>query len=200
MIFGNLVIVKGSVPSVHKIKIAFRTITFGRALESTYIHQNSLDNRIPKNAIDVMMWYPNIEKDIAAGKDWATNKNLRALISTRTNRYIKVNGIRLMRGVNCWLYGELKSGDVISVFELSEGRKAEVPEDNEFLKFRCEFYVGASRDARKEGNPFKVLKEEEKYNQMVARKSRESSEAVDLLPTPANAGAKGSVAAVAKKA
>jgi len=181
MIFGNLIAIKGSVPTVHKIKITSRITTFGRALDSSFIHQNSREDRVPKNAIDIQMWYPNIEKDIAAGRDPYNKKELTAIISTRTSRYIKVNGIRLMRGKGCWLYGELRTGDIVSIFELPEESKVMKPEDNEFLRFRCEFYVGASREARKEGHPFKVEKEEEKYNQNVARKSCESTEAVDLI-------------------
>ena len=184
IVFGNLVLVKGSVPSVHKIKIAARTTTFGRDLESHFIHQNSSDTRVPKNAIDIQMWYPTIDKDINACKDWSTNKDLKALISTRTSRYIKINGIRLMRGEGCWQYGELRSGDIVTVFELPEGMTAKKPKDSEFLRFRCEFYIGASRQSRKEGHPFKVLKEKTKFQQHEERRSRESTEAetVDLIP------------------
>lgn len=182
MVFGNLVIIKGSVPSVHKIKITSRSTTFGRDLSSTFVHQNSMDTRVPKNAIDIQMWHPNIDHDIKAGRDWSTNKQLRAIISTRTNLYIKINGIRLMKGKDCWLYGELRSGDVVSIFELAEGAKAVEPRDKEFLRFKCEFYVGASRENRKEGDQFTVHKEAEKFKMHEARKSRESTEAVDLIP------------------
>ena len=177
--FGNLIPIKGSVPTVPKIKIASRATTFGRAPESTFVHNNSMEDRVPKNAIDIQMWYPTMEKDITAGCDPFTHKDLTALISTRTSRYIKVNGIRLMKGRGCWLYGKLRTGDIVSVFELPEGQRARKPKDNDFLRFRCEFFVGASRDVRKEGETFKVEKEEEKYNKMVARKSRESTEAGD---------------------
>lgn len=173
--FGNLIPTRGSIPTVPKIKIASRTTTYGRAKNSTFVHANGLEDRIPKNAIDIQMWYPGIEKDIAAGKDWATNPNLTAIISTRTSRYIKVNNIRLMTGKDCWLYGRLKTGDIVSVFELVEGSIAKDEREKEFLRFRCEFFVGASKEVRKDGDKFAVETEKEKYNQFVARQSRESS-------------------------
>lgn len=174
--FGNLISTKGSIPTVPKIKISSLATTYGRAKDSTFVHANGLEDRIPKNAIDIQMWYPGIEKDVAACKDVASNPNLTALISTRTSRYIKVNNVRLMRGKDCWLYGRLKTGDIVSVFELVEGR-CEGREEKEFLRFRCEFFVGASKEVRKDGEKFVVETEKEKYNQFVAKKSRESSAA-----------------------
>lgn len=82
-----------------------------------------------------------------------------------------------MKGEGCWLYGKLKTGDVISVFELPEGQIAKKSKDKEFLKFRCEFFVGASKEVRKEGENFKVQTELEKFNRYrdVSSKSREGS-------------------------
>lgn len=175
--FGNLISTKGSIPTVPKIKISSLATTYGRAKDSTFVHANGLEDRIPKNAIDIQMWYPGIEKDVAACKDVASNPNLTALISTRTSRYIKVNNVRLMRGKDCWLYGRLKTGDIVSVFELVEGAVAKDEREKEFLRFRCEFFVGASKEVRKDGEKFVVETEKEKYNQFVAKKSRESSAA-----------------------
>lgn len=186
MVFGNLVLVRGSIPSVHKIRIQARITTYGRAFECDFVHQNNKDDRVPKSAINILMWYPNIEKDVAAEKDWTTNPALRAIITTRTSHYIKVNGIRLMKGTDCWAYGELRSGDLVSVFELREGRKAVTKEDKEFLQYRCEFYVGLSRESRKDDDPFEVKEEKEKFLEYQAAKEAEGSEKVDLIPTPGN--------------
>ena len=171
--FGNLIPTEGSIPTVPKIKITSRTTTYGRARQSTFVHANGLEYRIPRNAIDILMWYPGIEKDIEAGKNWATNPNLTAIIATRTSRYIEVNNIRLITGKDCWLYGRLKTGDIISIFELVEGSVAKDEREKEFLRFRCEFFVGASKENRKDGDTFVVETEKEKYNQFVARQSRD---------------------------
>ena len=190
--FGNLIPTKGSIGTVPKIKISSIATTFGRAKDSTFVHANGQEDRIPKNAIDIQMWYPNINADIATAKDIASNPNLVALISTRTSRYIKVNGIRLMKGKDCWLYGRLKTGDIISVFELPEGQLAKNEKEKEFLRFRCEFFVGASKEVRKEGEKFVVEQEKDKYNQSVARKSRESSTASEAEASKPRAGSEGS--------
>jgi hypothetical protein len=83
------------------------------------VHANGQETRIPKNAIDIMMWYPGIEEDIAAGENWATNPKLTPIIFTRTSYSIKVNNVPLK--TDCPLYGRLKIGDIVSVFEFAEG-------------------------------------------------------------------------------
>ena len=177
--FGNLTPTHGSVPSI-PIKISAQTTTFGRHPSSDFTHPNALEDRIPKHALDITMWYPNMERDIAMGKhSWHLNEDLTAILSTRTSRYVKVNGIRLMKGNGCWLYGKLKTGDVITVFEPPEGidMTSKSNKQKEFLKFRCEFFVGGSKEQRSPEDPFVVEKEEEKYKQYEVRKSRESTAA-----------------------
>ena len=177
--FGNLVPTPGSIPSV-PIKITAQATTFGRHPSSDFVHPNVREDRIPKHALDITMWYPNIERDVASGKrEWHLNESLTALISTRTSRYIKVNDVRLMKGSGCWLYGKLKTGDVITVFGPPEcvdpaGMDAK---QKEYLQFRCEFFVGGSKEPRESDEPFLVEKEKDKYKQNEARRSRESSAA-----------------------
>ena len=175
--FGNLVPTPGSI-STTPIKITAQATTFGRDPKSHFVHPNVNEDRIPKNALDIAMWYPNIERDIALGKpDWHLNDCLTAILSTRTGRYIKVNGIRLMKGSGCWLYGKLKTGDVITVFGPPEGADTAGTDNKqkEYLRFRCEFFVGQSKEPRSPDEPFVVEKEEEKYKRYEVRKSRESS-------------------------
>ncbi|KAL9098643.1 MAG: hypothetical protein Q9163_005736 [Psora crenata] len=175
--FGNLVPIQGSIPSV-SIKLTTQATTFGRDPHSDFIHPDIREDRIPKNALDIALWYPNIERDIASGKtDWHLNESLTAIISTRTSRYIKVNGVRLMKGSGCWLYGKLRTGDVITIFGPPEGvdMSSMDGKQKEYLRFRCEFFIGGSKELRDPSKPFVVEKEEEKYKQNEMRKSRESS-------------------------
>ena len=174
--FGNLVPTFGSIKTVPKIKITQIGTTYGRASDCTFKHPNSLETRVPKYAFDIQMFYPNIYKDLYAGrKDWYLKPELTALISTRTTRYIKINGVRLMKGDGCWLYGKLKSGDVISVFELPEGTTARRPRDKDYLRFKCEFFFGGSREVRREGERFFVQTEKAKFNRYRESKSVEGS-------------------------
>ncbi|KAL9130747.1 MAG: hypothetical protein Q9217_001143 [Psora testacea] len=177
--FGNLIPTPGSIATV-TIKITSQATTFGRDPHSDFVHPNIREDRIPKNALDISMWYPNIERDIACGKtDWHLNESLIAILSTRTTRHVKVNGTRLMKGSGCWLYGKLKTGDVITVFGPPEGVNMAGMDgkQKEYLRFRCEFFVGGSKEPRGQEEPFVVEKEEEKYKQYEVRKSRESSAA-----------------------
>lgn len=175
--FGNLIPVPGSVHSI-PIKISQYTTTFGRDPSSDFTHPNVKEDRVPKRALDIIMWYPKIEKDIAKGKtDWQSNESLTAIVSTRTSLYIKVNGVRLMKGRDCWLYGRLKTGDIITIFGPLEGRANPSEKDKEYLRFRCEFFVGASKEPRSETEPFVVETEKEKYRLAKERESRESSHA-----------------------
>ena len=173
MRFGNLLLTKDSIKSVSQIKVVSMGTSFGRNHDCTFIHPNPRDRRVPKNAFDIQMWYPGIEKDLAAGKtDWAFNANLTAVISTRTQFSIKINGVRLSRGRDCWLFGKLRTGDIISVVELPEGQIPKNDYERERLQFRCEFFIGASKMVRKETEPFKVEQEEEKYMRYQAKKSQ----------------------------
>jgi len=161
--FGNLILTKPSMPSVRQIKITSMGTSFGRNPDCTYVHPNIDDRRVPKNAFDIQMWYPGIDRDLAKGKDdWAGNKELTAVISTRTAIYIKVNGVRLMKGRDCWLFGRLRTGDIVSVVELPEGQIAQNASDREVLQFRCEFFIGKSKSVRKEGEAFVVEMEDRK--------------------------------------
>jgi len=172
--FGTLFPTRGSIKTVPKIKITTMGTTFGRASDNKFIHPNPFEARVPKGAFDLQLWYPGMEKDLETGVDWTLNPALSCFISTRTSKYIKVNGVRLMKGTNCWLYGKLRSGDIISVFEPPEGQAASSKTDNEFLTFSCEFYVGGSRAHRKgEGDRFVVLQEKKKWGKL--GQSREGS-------------------------
>ena len=174
--FGNLFLEKGSIKSVRQIKITSMGTSFGRNPKCTYTHPNIHDRRVSRTAFDIQMFYPGIYQDLLAGKtDWANNPGLTAVISTRTNTFITINDIRLKKGQGCWLFGKLRTGDVVSVVELPPGQKVVTEYDKEFLKFRCEFFIGASKTTRKPEEPFIVEREDEKYVKFYGDKNREGS-------------------------
>ena len=188
MRFGNLRLIQGSIPSVRQIKITSMGTSFGRDPSSKYVHPNRMDTRVPKNAFDIQMWYPGMGRDLRAGKaEWANNPNLVAVISTRTSIRIAVNGISLKKGENCWLFGRLKTGDVISAIELPEGKMPKTDHEREYIRYHCEFFIGASKEVRKENEPFTVEQEDDKYQKYYARKMREGS--VVAPPPPSRTAA-----------
>ena len=173
--FGNLRPVPGSVHTV-PIKITAQATTFGRHPCSDFVHPQKDKAKVPKRAIDIAMWYRGMEDDLANGKtDWPSHPNLTAIVSTRTNLYIKVNGIRLMQGTGCWNYGKLRTGDIITVFEPPEGVSGSKQKEKSFLKFECEFFIGKSKERRAANEPFVVEKEEVRFREAEAKKSREGS-------------------------
>ena len=174
--FGNLIPTRGSIPTVPRVIISSRATTFGRNKNCTFVHPDAMEDRIPKNAIDLQMWYPGIEKDIKAGKtDIESHKDLVAVISTRASRYIKVNGVRLIMGKDRKYFGRLRTGDIITIFEFAEGQTPRTDKDKEFLRFRAEFFIGLSKEVRKPGEPFVVETDDVNIRQVVAKKSTESS-------------------------
>ena len=156
---GKLVALPGSIVEV-SLNLEKRHTSYGRDPQSTYVYPDSMDTRIPKSALDILFWRSGIEDDLKAGADWLTMTDLSALISTRCNRWIKVNDVRLCKAEgDGWLYGILKHGDIITIFDGPSG----------FLKFRAEFYVGLSRITRAEGEKFHVEKEVEKFIAVMSR-------------------------------
>lgn len=178
ILFGTLTPTAGSIeaPIIH---ITTRSTSYGRFPGCNFT-QDLKDERVPKNALDFVMWYPGIETDLAAGDNsWPTNPNLSCMVLTRTSRYVKVNNIRLVNGRDCWIYGLLRTGDIITIFEPLEGTRPKSKEDRAYLRYKCEFFVGKSREVREEGSDdaFRVEMETEKYALDVRRnmEARESN-------------------------
>lgn len=182
--FGKLTPTVGSIPS-QTIRLTSRNTTFGREAPKDFLHPNKTDFRIPKHALDILMHYPGIEEDIKQGKkDWHKDERLTAVVSTRTTRYVKINGIRMMRGKGCWEYTELKTGDTVSIFEPPEG--ADMSKANaktrEYLHLHSEFFVGASKEARKPDEPVVVRREKRKYDEDLARGEARRSRQASIAP------------------
>ena len=175
--FGKLQPTRGSIhtPAIY---ITGRLTTYGRSPDSTFVHPDPKENRIPKQALDIQMWYPGIEADIAAGKtNWINHPQLEAILCTRTSQHVRVNGVILRKGQGEYLWGRLRTGDEIEVVEPKI--RATSAQELQFLRFRCEFFVGLSKNIRKPGEkPFIVEVEKDKFKVAEERKSRESTAAL----------------------
>lgn len=175
--FGNLQPTRGSIhtPAIY---ITERLTTYGRKPDSTFVHPNPREDRIPKQALDIQMWYPGIEADIDAGKmNWMGHPKLEAILRTHASLYVLVNGVKLKKGKGEYLWGRLRTGDEITVVEPKIG--ATSARDKEYLRFRCEFFVGLSKNIRKPGDKaFVVEVEKDKFKVAEDRKSRESTAAL----------------------
>ena len=174
--YGKLQPTRGSIQTP-VIYITERLTTYGRKPDSTFVHPDPKEDRIPKQALDIQMWYPGIEADIESGKtDWMNHPKLEAILRTRTSLYVQVNGVKLKKGQGEYLWGRLRTGDEITVVESKRG--ATSARDKEYLRFRCEFFIGLSKSTRKPGEKFVVEVEKDKFKVAEERKSRESSAAL----------------------
>lgn len=160
---GLLTTMPGSVCNT-TIKLEERFTHFGRDPASHAVYEDNMDTRVPKNALDIIWWKPGLEALEEGGADWKNVDGLYALAHTRTSIHIRVNGVKLTKGKDCWNYGRLHTGDVITIFGPEDGRAGD------FLKFRCEFFWGASAKPREA--PFLIEKEYEKFRESQAKRAR----------------------------
>ncbi|KAI9847404.1 MAG: hypothetical protein M1837_002593 [Sclerophora amabilis] len=122
-----------------------RETSWGRGSANTIVYPNGQDVRIPKYAIDILFWKEGLPDMINKGLNWKDLPDVPAIIRTRASRQIYVNGVALVnRDKEGNPYGKLYTGDVITIWEDSNGGKGE-------LKFTCEFYHGASAPPRPAG-------------------------------------------------
>lgn len=173
LLLGIIATIPGSVCDT-TIKLDKRFTHYGRDPAATYRYMDKLDVRVPKHAMDIIWWCPGLDAMMAAGQDWREVEGLCAIIHTRTSQSIKVNDTRLTRGNDCWNFGRLRTGDIITIFAPDKPKdgKGEEPQGRaaEFLKFRCEFFVGPSAKPREEA--FVVEKERTKYKEHQQRLAR----------------------------
>lgn len=161
--FGVLTTLPGSVCNT-TIRLEQRWTSYGRDPASHVEYPDPLDVRVPRAAFDVIFWCPGLEALLESGAQWTEVEGIFPIVRTRTSLKIHVNGIKLSKGKNCWHYGRLHTGDIITVFGPPEG-EAKLGKEAEFLKFRCEFYTGPSAKEREPGSPrFVVEKEVEKFH------------------------------------
>ena len=166
---GKLISIDGSAFPL-TLNLEKRLTSWGRdPASNTHVYHDSMDTRVPKAALDIIFWRPNIEPELEQGVDFTKMPDIQALIQTRCSRAILVNGVHLTKEQeDGWLYGILKTGDIITIFDGPKG----------FLKLRCEFYIGLSKDRRLPGDNFTVEKEVHKF---MAWKSAQTSPATSAM-------------------
>jgi len=192
-VLGRLNTVPGSVIETTHFNLTTRLTYYGRVEErkrtnlkegdydppfTSYVYPQNMDNRVPKNALDLLFWRPGIEDDDKKGIDWIAKDDFWALIMTRTRSYIYVNGVKLTCGIGHLNYGKLYTGDIITIFAPKEGKEGEpAPQGRaaEYLKFECEFFAGLSKARRPEGHNFTIEEEHVRYQELQAKRSREAS-------------------------
>lgn len=179
--WGVLTPVSGSIVNT-TIKLEQRMTCFGRATNSHVKYLDNMDTRVPKNALDIIFWRPGFDELAKSGVYWEDVDGLFALAHTRTSIYIKVNGVKLTRGEDCWIYGRLHTGDTITIFGPERGR--EEGRAAEFLSFRCEFFFGASARPREE--PFRL---ERSYIKWELSQQKKAQQAAAQAQGQANTGA-----------
>lgn len=178
--FGTLTTLPNSIhyPTINLTK---RVTTFGRNPIADHKWLDIYDIRVPKEAFGIVFWRPSIENVLAHNPNlnWAAFNDISALITTRTSKWILINDVKLEQGKDCWLYGHLKTGDVITVFDPVEGAKTTTTttgKESECLKFYVDIKIGKSKELRMEGEVFKVVEEKVVYEKKMAEiKSRQAS-------------------------
>jgi len=156
---GRLVTLEGSFFST-SLNLDQRITSWGRdPATNTHVYPNSMDTRVPKAALDIIFWRSGIERELEHGADFREMPDVCALIQTRCSKSIKINEVHLTRAKgDGWTYGVLRQGDIITIFDGPTG----------FLKFRCEFDIGSSKEERASGEVFVVEKEVEKFMQYMS--------------------------------
>ena len=169
-IFGKLTTLPHSVIST-TVKLTQRLTYYGRGENCTIFYPNHMDIRVPRSAFDITFWRPGLERDLAKGYDWTKDDSIQAIISTRTTRWIIVNGVKVTRGADCWQFGRLYTGDVITVFD----DQADGKPSTDFFKLECSFNIGISKAKRPESEPFVVEQERDHYQKVYGESSRKQA-------------------------
>ena len=130
------------------VNITQRATSWGRGGGNTHVYPDGGNTLIPKYAFDILFWRPGLAEEMAKGAAWTDVADVPAMIMTRTSLRIHVNGVKLVRREREGNpYGELRTGDVVTIFRGS-GKE---------LEFRCEFFHGASAARRAPGaKPFEI--------------------------------------------
>ena len=169
-IFGKLTTLPHSVFTT-TVKLTQRLTYYGRGENCTVFYPDHMDIRCPRSAFDITFWRPGLERDMAKGHDWTKDDSVQAIISTRTNRWIIVNDVKVTRGADCWQFGKLHTGDVITVFD----DQADGKPSTDFFKLECSFNIGVSKAKRPEGEPFVVEQERDHYQEFYGESSKKQA-------------------------
>lgn len=144
-LLGKLIPLPGSITD-QPIRLESRMTSWGRGTHAMVRYPDPMDFRIPSYALELTFWAPSIESRIANGEDWKEMEDVVTTISTKTSRCIWINDVELRkesRDKDAFLFGKIYTGDIITVYRDRE----------QFLRFRCEFYHGNSKQKRPENGP-----------------------------------------------
>ncbi|KAL9022964.1 MAG: hypothetical protein Q9196_007449 [Gyalolechia fulgens] len=130
-------------------------------------------------AFKIFFYRPNLDAELDTNPhvDWRADPHqLQTCISTHTSQFIHVNGVKLERGRDN-LYGYLRTGDVITVFQPLPGADPDTmtARERERLMFRVEIFAGQGQERRGEGDFFQVLDMGPKAKERGEKRSREGS-------------------------
>lgn len=163
---GKLTTVPGSFKTIN-INLEDRMTSWGRDLDCTIRYADKQDTRVPKLAMRVIFWAPNIEKWIEEGNNWTECPGVQTIVSTGTRQCIWINDVELRKELSdgsAALYGKIYTGDIITIFKCKPG--------GDFMQFRVEITFGDSARPRpEEETGFQVKKE---YHHHQRYKERES--------------------------
>ena len=171
-VYGKLVTLPNSIIK-DTVWLNQRVNTYGRGEDNSARFLDIMDDRVARNAFDLVFWRSGIEKEMSNGADWTKDPNIQAIIKTRSTRWIWVNGVQVRMGADCWQFGRLYTGDIISVFDDVADRHS----TSEFLKFECFFNIGVSKNRRPANEPFELDQEREKYQKAITKQIQEAAKA-----------------------
>ena len=172
---GKLSPLPGSITS-NTVYLSTQYTSWGRDPRSVVginiLHPDKNDIRVPKRALHITFWAPDIEDRVARGEDWMKVPGIRTIIATSTRRCIWVNDVELRahsQEGDARLYGKIYTGDIVTIFKGQDVKDG-------FLKFRVEINYGDSARMRPDDEAGFEVKSESLENQkaMAARSMREA--------------------------
>lgn len=159
-ILAKLVSTPDSCLPTISLNITDSVTSWGRGYEATVRYANGQEIRIPKYAFKIFLFkpgfYANKQPTVHSNHMWHDNdQEMKFFISTKASQGIWVNGVnipchdRQNPSTRSKFWGELKYGDVITVWKASEQQTC--------LKFEC--YWGESKEPRKPDDHFHLLQD-----------------------------------------
>lgn len=129
--------------------------TWGRGFKNTIRFEPGHEDRIPKNALKIIMWAPGAKpgQDVPAEKE----NDYHFYIATKATHGIKVNNVPVKANqpsepqtVAPTYWGRLQHGDVVIVW-------SHLRFEDRVVKFRFDCFWGASAKPRKAGDHFDIV-------------------------------------------
>ncbi len=156
-ILAKLISTPDSVLSTINIPTTEALTTWGRGYNNTIRYLNGNEDRVPKNAIKIVLWAPGLQPGAEVPATAEAAKDHRFFIATKATHGIKVNNVPILSNKPnepqkevCLYWGELRHGDVIEAWCHLVNRR-------NVVRIRFECFWGGSKEERKPGQFFDVL-------------------------------------------